>query len=207
MGLLVGDVVRRAAQVTPDAPAATMGDWVVTFAQLDAASNRTARALRELGIGHGHRVVWWGDTTLAVLPVFGGLAKVGAVFAPVNGRLNVDEARAIFRYACPALLVTDPERAEQLPDLDVPIAITTDLVAHTRDESDVDEPALDERDPHVIFFTSGSTGVPKGVVLSHRVNCLRSFPALGVQSDGGTVCMFPLFHMAGWSLALGAWQC
>ena len=84
--------------------------------------------------------------------------------------------------------------------------MTRDLVSHDRDETDVDEPALDERDPHVIFFTSGSTGAPKGVVLSHRVNCLRSFPSLGVAADGGTVCMFPLFHMAGWSLALGAWQ-
>jgi acyl-CoA synthetase (AMP-forming)/AMP-acid ligase II len=206
VGLLVGDVLRRAALATPDAPAATMDDWVVTFAQLDAASNRSARAVRELGIGHRDRVLWWGDTTLAVLPVFGGLAKIGAVFAPVNGRLNAAEARPIFDLARPALVVTDAERASTLTGLDVPIAITTDLVAHTRDESDVGEPALDERDPHVIFFTSGSTGAPKGVVLSHRVNCLRSFPALGAQADGGTVCMFPLFHMAGWSLALGAWQ-
>ena len=57
-----------------------------------------------------------------------------------------------------------------------------------------------------MFLTSGSTGRPKGVVLSHRVNCLRSFPPLAAETDGGTVCMFPLFHMAGWSLALGAWQ-
>jgi fatty-acyl-CoA synthase len=43
-------------------------------------------------------------------------------------------------------------------------------------------------------------------VLSHRASALRSFPPLAADSDGGTVCMFPLFHMAGWSLGLGCWQ-
>ena len=206
MGLLVGNTLRHAARVSRHEVAVTLDDREVTFAQLDAASNRAARALRELGIGHGDRVAWWGDTSLAVPPLFGALAKIGAVFAPVNGRLGPDEARAILEYARPALVVTDPERGAQLAGTDVGMAMTRELVSHDRDDADVDEPELDERDPHVIFFTSGSTGAPKGVVLSHRVNCLRSFPSLGVERDGGTVCMFPLFHMAGWSLAMGAWQ-
>src|SRR4051794_41427250 len=100
-----------------------MDDWVVTFAQLDAASNRTARALRELGIGHRDRVIWWGDTTLAVLPVFGGLATLGAGFATVNSRLNAAEARAVFDHAPPALAVTDAARTGQLLGLDVATAI------------------------------------------------------------------------------------
>jgi acyl-CoA synthetase (AMP-forming)/AMP-acid ligase II len=203
-GLLVGNIVRHAAAVTPDALAVTLGDEERTFAELDAAGNRVAAALRARGIGHGDRVAWWGETNLDVVELFVALAKLGAVFAPVNGRLHADEALAILDYALPTLLVTDPGRAESITGSDLPRvtpAALTDVAT-----GDLREPALDERDPHVIFFTSGSTGAPKGVVLSHRANCLRSFPSLAVDRDGGTVCMFPLFHMAGWSFALGAWQ-
>jgi acyl-CoA synthetase (AMP-forming)/AMP-acid ligase II len=68
------------------------------------------------------------------------------------------------------------------------------------------EPALEESDTHVIFFTSGSTGRPKGVVLSHRANYLRSFQGVFRDEPEQSVCMFPLFHMAAFTLGLGAWQ-
>jgi acyl-CoA synthetase (AMP-forming)/AMP-acid ligase II len=58
----------------------------------------------------------------------------------------------------------------------------------------------------VIFFTSGSTGRPKGVVLSHRANYLRSFQGVFRDEPERSVCMFPLFHMAAFTLALSAWQ-
>jgi acyl-CoA synthetase (AMP-forming)/AMP-acid ligase II len=74
------------------------------------------------------------------------------------------------------------------------------------DDSDVAEPALGENDPHVIFFTSGSTGRPKAVVLSHRTSWLRGFQGVFRDEPRRTVCMFPMFHMAPWTLALAAWQ-
>jgi fatty-acyl-CoA synthase len=209
MGLLVGDIVRHAAQVAPHRLAATLGDDELTFAALDAASNRTARALSGLEITHGARVAWCGDTALTAMAIFGALAKLGAVFAPVSARLGVAETTAVLQCARPQLLVTD-DRA--LADAALMIGVqsisTRDLAtrADTASAADVDAPGRDERDPHVIFFTSGSTGRPKGVVLSHRVNYLRSFPSLAAATNGGTVCMFPLSHMAGWSLTLGAWQ-
>ena len=67
-------------------------------------------------------------------------------------------------------------------------------------------PGLGEDAPHVIFFTSGSTGRPKGVVLSHRANYLRGFQGVFRDEPEKTVCMFPLFHMAGFTLGLSAWQ-
>ena len=58
-------------------------------------------------MGHRDRVVVWADTALEVLPLFAGAAKLGAVFAPLNARLGVEEATAVARLARPRLLVTD----------------------------------------------------------------------------------------------------
>ena len=208
MALLVGDVLRHAARYTPRRLAATLGDDELTFGDLDDRTNRVAHTLADMGVGQGDRVAWWGDTSLDGLPIFFALAKLGGVFAPVSARLGPDEAAEVVGYARPRMVVVDGAHADFVQAIDVPTVTHTHLfdTATRVSARDVDAPALGERDPHVIFFTSGSTGRPKGVVLSHRASCLRSFPPLAADSDGGTVCMFPLFHMAGWSLGLGCWQ-
>lgn len=204
MGLLVGDVLRHGARVVPRRLAATLGDDEVTFAELDARSNQVARALAARGVGYGDRVAWWGETSLAALPIFGALAKLGAAFMPVNARLGGDEAAEVIGYARPALTLVDTAHLGTAVG-----GIDQDEIfaaAEGERSEDVAEPRLDERDPHVVFFTSGSTGRAKGVVLSHRASYLRSFPNLLTDWEGGTVCMFPLFHMSGWSMTLNAWQ-
>jgi acyl-CoA synthetase (AMP-forming)/AMP-acid ligase II len=206
MGLLVADVVRHAARTTPRAPAATMGDEELTFAAVDAASNQVARRLAQLGVGRGDRVAWWGETSLEAMPLFGACAKLGAAFMPVNARLGADEAAEVVEYARPAATIVDGSHGA----LDPAFAFTAQdaLLADSArlETTDVVDPSLDERDTHVVFFTSGSTGRSKGVVLSNRVSYLRSYPSLLADHSGGTVCMFPLFHMAGWSMTLNAWQ-
>jgi acyl-CoA synthetase (AMP-forming)/AMP-acid ligase II len=218
--LLVGDVFRRNAQVVPHQAAASLGEAVLTHRQLDRAANRVARALRGLGVRHGDRVLGWADTSLEILPVFAALSKLGAAFAPLNARLGPAEAAAVAPLARARLLVADAERAEAGAELAKSIGVEafarigggrgpgTLLDAAGLDESDADigEPALREDDPHVVFFTSGSTGRPKGVVLSHRANWLRTFQGVFRDVPECSVCMFPLFHMAAFTLAMTAWQ-
>ena len=208
MGLLVGDLVRSAAAAAPSTLVATLGDDAVTYAELDARSSQVAHALRGLGVRHGDRVVWWGETSLDALPVFAAVAKLGAVFAPLNARYGAAEAERVAGYARPALLVADVAHAELASGWDLLKVDHAQLfaLADAASADRVDERALDERDPHVIFFTSGSTGRPKGVVLSHRANCLRAMSGMAGDPEGSTVCMFPLFHMAGWSMAMGAFH-
>jgi acyl-CoA synthetase (AMP-forming)/AMP-acid ligase II len=210
--LVVGSIIARAAAMDPHAVAATVGDASLTFAEFDAASNRVARVLDAHGVRAGDRVTWWGETALEALPVFGALARIGAVFAPVNARLSVEEALPVVELARPRLSLADAahddggrEIAARLGIEHVGPELATQAASASAAPLDTAGPS--ERDPHVIFFTSGSTGRPKGVVLSHRANWLRSYPGATTEPGGsGVVCMFPLFHMAGWSIALGAWQ-
>ncbi len=243
-GLLIGSIIRRSAQATPAAPAACVGApdrgfETLTHAELDRDADRLAAALRsQLGIGHGDRVVGWADTSIEVLPLFVALARLGAVFAPLNARLSAEEAAPIARLARASLLIADSGRADRaeavaqaagvdrwalLPVGDAgraragggragaergadPAPVVLDARALEDPPEPIEEPALDERDPHVIFFTSGSTGRPKGVVLSHRANWLRGFQGVFRDEPERTVCMFPLFHMAAFTLAMAAWQ-
>ncbi|HEV2309645.1 MAG TPA: fatty acid--CoA ligase family protein, partial [Acidimicrobiia bacterium] len=127
-----------------------------------------------------------------------------AAFMPVNARLGVDEAGEVLEYARPTVTIVDEAHADPPFASVAQAALFAD--ASTQPTGGVVDRSLDEADTHVVFFTSGSTGRSKGVVLSHRASYLRSFPNLITDWSGATVCMFPLFHMSGWSMALNAWQ-
>jgi len=206
--LLVGEVFRRQALARPARPAASLDGRVLTFADVEDGANRVGHVVRNAGIGHGDRVAWWGDTSLDAVPLFAALAKLGAAFAPLNARLGAAEAAPVVELARPALLVVDDSRIEPAQSLGVPVVTIGELLhrASQAGAAGVVEPELDEDDAHVIFFTSGSTGRPKGVVVSHRASFLRSFPSGMPAASGCAVCMFPMFHMAAWSIALGCWQ-
>lgn len=237
--LLIGDIIRRAAEAVSAAPAVCVGSAATGFAQLsyrelERDANRLAWALRtQLGIGLGDRVLGWADTSIEVLPLFVALAKLGAVFAPLNARLGALEAGEVAKLARGTLLIVDSDRAaaaelvartagiERWALLPVGDAGRTQAGQHAGTETDrcvldaralpdppspIEEPELDESDPHVIFFTSGSTGRPKGVVLSHRANWLRGHQGVFRDEPERTVCMFPLFHMAAFTLAIAAWH-
>jgi acyl-CoA synthetase (AMP-forming)/AMP-acid ligase II len=218
MALLIGDVFSNAAAAVPDRTAVVADDRAMTFAHLDHASNQMAHALRGLGLARSDRVAMWADSTIDAVPLFAALAKSGAVFAPANAGLGVDEAIAMIGRARPRFLVVDPDRAESgqavAAALDVPLLCLgptgrgADLIdlAGQASSSDATASALTEHEPQVIFFTSGSTGASKGVILTHRVNWLRSRPPALVEPRGATLCVFPLSHMGAWTLALQAWQ-
>jgi acyl-CoA synthetase (AMP-forming)/AMP-acid ligase II len=217
--LTVGELIRRNAEAVPDRVAASLGAACLTHADLNLEAGRVGHALRLRGALRGERVLAFSDTSLETLVLFAGCAQAGLVFAPLDARLSAGEARVLAEVARPHWVVAPRERLEiargvaagcgaqvatlgALGDVSDPEA----LLAQKHPGPELREDALRESDPHVMFFTSGSTGRPKAVVLSHRASWLRSFQGVFHDEPERSVCMFPLFHMAGFTLALAAWQ-
>ena len=207
--LTIGSVFRNAARAVPHHPAAVLDDAVLTFGEIDAHADRIAHTLAARGIGRGDRVVCWTGTLLEMVPVFAALARLGAVYCPLPGTLEADEAVGMVRVARPALLIHDHEHqvgsAIDAPGLQV-LTLDELLARAASARPDPFPDTVDESDTHVLFFTSGSTGRPKGVVLSHRVNYLRTYPGPQLERRGAMVCVYPLFHMGAWTIALQQWQ-
>ncbi|GJF12276.1 acyl-CoA synthetase [Mycolicibacterium cyprinidarum] len=216
----LADIVRVQGRERPTAPALVVGERTITFGELDARSSRTAQAFAAVGVGFGDRVAFVERNGAEFFDVIFGLAKLGAVAVPVNWRLAAPEMTHIIEDAGAAVIVVGEEffghieAVEHQVSAEV-IAIGTherwpcfgDLVAA--------QPALDPGvitgpdDLVFLMYTSGTTGLPKGVMLSNANYCCKTTGVAGpwrFSADSVSLAVMPLFHMAGsgWALA-GLW--
>lgn len=194
--LVVADVLRNAAAGAAGRMAVTLGEETRTFAELLAAGEEIAGGLVARGVGPGDRVVVFGTVSIDMADLFAGCALAGAVFAPVDPRLPTDSIDALTALAEPALVVGAGQWTGEgrlaVDDLrgspiEAPVEVAGDAA-------------------HVIFFTSGTSGTPKGVVISQQVSVVRSHPGAQLEPRGVLVCPYPLFHMAGWTMAMQQWH-
>jgi acyl-CoA synthetase (AMP-forming)/AMP-acid ligase II len=221
--LLVGSILSSAASSRPGDVAVTLGEEEATFADMNARANRTAHALLGLGVQPGDVVAVWSSISVRQVELFFATALLGVAFAPLNPAFSEGEASAVLELLAPRLIIVDAEQAEAgaglasgrdalcvigAGDQRVPgqnLDVSTERASSSPPEG-VD---FSDREIQTVFLTSGTTALPKGVMLSHRTNWLRSFGGRNSQAGigrAGRLCTFPLFHRAGWSLLLEAWQ-
>jgi fatty-acyl-CoA synthase len=194
MKLLVGDVPRTQSARFPNALAATLEGSSMTYGELEARTGDLVEALVSAGVKRGDRVVWQAEVSLEPIPLFFATARIGAMFVPINPKYTPEESAKIIGHADPVIILGDANSGHEKID---------QLLARRLAGSGSFEPPQED-DPHVIFYTSGTTGEPKGCMLSQRTQRLRA----GNKSawpTGGELCMFPQFHMAGWTRVLEHW--
>ena len=188
-----------------------------SYAELNARANRAANFMHDgLGVQAGDRVSILADNCVAYLDLFYGLAKIGAIFAPLNWRLADQELAYIVNDCQPKVLVYGAEYADLVaamrPQIDVAhVVALTGLVAdgtlNYETETAVSSAAepkrpfsLNSETPHCILYTSGTTGKPKGAIIPHRQvlwNCVNTAISWGLTPQDVSPVFTPLFHAGG----------
>jgi fatty-acyl-CoA synthase len=214
--------VERWATLYPNKPALIFEDKRLTYSGLHRSACRTAGWLDDHGVGKGDRVVVFLDNCLEFMEVYIACARTGAIFVPINFRLAPPELEYILRNSRPSLLVfsapfVETVRAVGLDRFRPPLLAAQvgtgeglegalDYAEETKSydgESPYVTGALgvsDPEEPQVIMYTSGTTGHPKGAVLTYRktfFNCLNADIFFNLSHDDVMLVVLPLFHSGG----------
>ncbi len=197
---------RLGAVDEPDVPG-TLGR--LTYRELLRRSDGVIRALDAMGIGRGERVAIVSPNAVKMLIALYAVTGSGRVFVPINFRLTAGEVQFIVDDAEATLLLVDALLNEQFAAVRAPRRIILDgaqdgeLFAPA--DAEFEWPALAEDDPATINYTSGTTSLPKGVVLTHRSHWLNAVAVgwgLGLGEADSYLHALPIFHVNGWGLPL-----
>ncbi|MGW5860731.1 amino acid adenylation domain-containing protein [Streptomyces sp. NPDC055239] len=165
-GRTVVDELTTRAAVQPGRTAVVASDGRLSFGDLLARSEQLARVLRDSGVGSGDRVaVALPRTSLHIVALFGVL-RAGAVYVPIDPSHPRTRNQLILDTAAPRLLLTTADTRDALPT--APASLLLDDPAVWRPDGGTTPEAPRAQDAAYVLYTSGSTGLPKGVVVEHR---------------------------------------
>lgn len=198
--------LERRADFTPDRVALRFEGTEFRWAELDRDMRRLAGALAALGIGRGDRVAHLGYNSPFLLLLLFACARLGAMLVPLNWRLAAPEHAHILADAEPKLLLHDAAFAEHAAPLggralclDGDGAADAPALMAIAAEREAD-PALADEAPVLVVYTSGTTGRPKGAVLSQRAlawNAVNSTLMHDLTSEDHVLTTLPMFHVGG----------
>jgi fatty-acyl-CoA synthase len=201
----LGSWPARRAAISPDRVALVFGDRSTTYAGLHERVSRLASSLRAAGISPGDRVAYLGPNHPAFVETMFATYVVGGVFVPLNFRLAAPEVDYQLQDSGARVLVYGPECSAVVAEsalVDsllrlVPLTAYESWLLSGEAQAAAEAVSLDS--PACILYTSGTTGRPKGAVLTHGNviwNCYNLLVGVDVAGDEVTLISAPLFHVA-----------
>ncbi|MEW6667103.1 MAG: long-chain-fatty-acid--CoA ligase [Thermodesulfobacteriota bacterium] len=206
-------MIRRSAHRSPNKTALVFREARITYRELNRRVNSLAHALMGLGLKKGERVALISHNGPAYYEVYFACAKTGGIFVPVNNLLKRSELLQILNYIKPRYLVFGPEFLDRVEDVrgelthtevflctgsgETPFSVSyEDLISR----GSAEEPGVEVTDEDVIsiFLTSGTTGLPKGAMRTHKniyINALTCTAEIGLKTQDRTLQVYPFYHI------------
>ncbi|MET9543838.1 long-chain-fatty-acid--CoA ligase [Streptomyces sp. NPDC006627] len=227
------EVIARQAALRPDQPAVVCSGRTLTYRELDRESERTARVLRASGVGPGSRVGYLGKEAVEYWELAFACARTGAVLVPVNWRLTAQEVDHILRDSTTEMLLVDEEHLPVAAEVRKGLSTLRTVLCLDADAADAESLAArkdalsagaapeatgsgaddDTNSPVVQIYTSGTSGLPKGVVLAHRsfFNVAEAMEDHGLdwldwRPGDRSLIGLPGFHIGGLSYGMQAFN-
>ncbi len=216
----LADLPRQGATLHGDRTAVVFEDMRLTYAELNRRVNQAAHALSGLGLQPGERLAILSDNSARYLEIYLAAAKLGVIVNPLNTRLGDPELDYIVKDSEAVAIVAGDgceKRASALlssaPALRLGLSLDNHLdgfsgygevLAQAPDaEPDRERCQVSEDDLAVLMYTGGTTGRPKGVMLSHRnvmTAAIAAALALGFTKNDSTCFVLPIFHVSWWPI-------
>jgi len=218
----IGDWAERRAVLSPNREALfdNIEKNLYTFKDLNLRANKLARVLLNEGISKGDRVAMFSTNRIESLDLFLATGKIGAILVPFNVRLSIRELEYLIKKTSPSIFFYEPmleEKALEIKNLNlikknlvmgnkaILNDTTTQKLTEKISNSKVERPIINFEDPHLILFTGGTTGLPKGAVIPHRLifwNSVNTILSWSLTPEDIQPLLFPLFHTGGWNVLL-----
>lgn len=208
------DVIYRNAILRPDDEAFVYGIEKISFEQYNQRVNNLIHALIKEGVRQGDVLGILSWNCLDYVDVFGAAMKGGFIASPFNPRLGMDELEYLINYSESTALFVGSEHIEtamglksRLPKVKIYVSFEVPedgmlfhgelLESHSGGEPEI---FVKEDDPLIIFYTSGTTGLPRGALYTHRrkmEDSKRFVHALAIEPGNRALMAIPLFHIGG----------
>lgn len=198
--------IDRWAEIYPEATALHDLDTNKVYSYRDLSRNAHKLAgffSHRFNIKRGDRVAWIAHNSVEAIFAFYALRRIGAILVPLNWRLSSRELVALIHDCDPQLIICDTQFVSQFSSLTVvslenifPQALAGILIESFPIQGEFDDPCM-------ILYTSGTTGAPKGAVLTNKMlywNALSTNLRLEISRNDSTIIFHPQFHTSGWNV-------